>query len=90
MNGVYHTNYLLFLEVTCSVFKHKKEELNMHSLGKIKCIYLKCTCNPATLEADFWSNVVSVPVKDNSPLVGGGLCEHCVNTYNPAQGKESE
>ena len=30
-----------------------------------------CTCNPATLEIEFGNVVGSVPVRSNSPSVGG-------------------
>ena len=29
-----------------------------------------CTCNPATLEAEFRNGVVSIPVGGNSPSIG--------------------
>ena len=32
-----------------------------------------CTCNPATLEAEFRNGVGSVPVGDNSPSIGGWI-----------------
>ena len=31
---------------------------------------MTCTCNPATLEAEFWNGVSSIPVGGNSPLIG--------------------
>ena len=30
-----------------------------------------CTCNPATLEAEFWNGVGLIPVGGNSPSIGG-------------------
>ena len=32
-----------------------------------------CTCNPATLEAEFRNRVGSIPVGGNSPLIGGWI-----------------
>ena len=32
-----------------------------------------CTCNSATLEAEFWNGVGSIPVGGNSPSVGGWI-----------------
>ena len=32
-----------------------------------------CTCNPATLEAEFRNGVGSVPVGGNSPSIGGWI-----------------
>ena len=32
-----------------------------------------CTCNPATLEAEFRNGVGSVPVGRNSPSIGGWI-----------------
>ena len=32
-----------------------------------------CTCNPATLEAEFRNGVGSVPVEGNSPSIGGWI-----------------
>ena len=29
-----------------------------------------CTCNPATLEAEFWNGMSSIPVGGNSPSIG--------------------
>ena len=31
------------------------------------------TCNPATLEAEFWNGVGSIPVGGNSPSIGGWI-----------------
>ena len=44
-----------------------------------------CTCNPATLEAEFWNGVSLLSVGGNSPLIGG---VNCVTTCNPALGEE--
>ena len=32
-----------------------------------------CTCNPATLEAEFWNRVGSITVGGNSPSIGGWI-----------------
>ena len=32
-----------------------------------------CTCNPATLEAEFRNGVGSIPVGGNSPSIGGWI-----------------
>ena len=32
-----------------------------------------CTCNPATLEAEFWSSVGSIAVGGNSLSIGGWI-----------------
>ena len=32
-----------------------------------------CTCNPATLEAEFRNRVGSIPVGGNSPSIGGWI-----------------
>ena len=32
-----------------------------------------CTCNPATLEAEFWNGVGLIPVGDNSPSISGWI-----------------
>ena len=32
-----------------------------------------CTCNPATLEAEFQNGVGSIPVGGNSPSIGGWI-----------------
>ena len=40
-----------------------------------------CTCNPTTLETEFWNVVGSIPVGSNSS---------CVTTCNPAQGEEPD
>ena len=32
-----------------------------------------CTCNPATLEAEFWNSVGLIPVGDNSPSISGWI-----------------
>ena len=32
-----------------------------------------CTCNPATLKAEFWSGVASIPVGGNSPSIDGWI-----------------
>ena len=32
-----------------------------------------CTCNPATLEAEFQNRVGSIPVGGNSPSIGGWI-----------------
>ena len=32
-----------------------------------------CTCNSATLEAEFWNAVGSIPVGGNSPSIGGWI-----------------
>ena len=34
---------------------------------------MACTCNPTTLEAEFWNGVASVPNGDNSPSIGGWI-----------------
>lgn len=35
-----------------------------------------CTCNPTTLEAEFWDGVGSIQVGSISPLIGGWICDH--------------
>ena len=30
-----------------------------------------CTFNPATLKAEYWNGVVTIPVGGNSPSIGG-------------------
>ena len=40
-----------------------------------------CTCNPATLEAEFRNGVSLIPVGGNSPSIGG---------CNPALGEEPD
>ena len=37
---------------------------------KISKMVITCTCNPATLEAEFWNVVGSIPIRDNSPSIG--------------------
>ena len=32
---------------------------------------MACTCNPATLEAEFWNDLDSLPVRGNGPSIGG-------------------
>ena len=39
-----------------------------HSPGVVAC-----TCNPATLEAEFRNGVGSIPVGGNSPSIGGWI-----------------
>ena len=41
---------------------------SLFSLGVVAC-----TCNPATLEAEFWNSVGSIPVGGNSPSIGGWM-----------------
>ena len=36
-------------------------------------VAVACTCNPATLEAEFRDGVGSIPVGGNSPLIGGWI-----------------
>ena len=42
------------------------------------------TCNPASLEVEFWKGAHSVPVESYSPSICGG----CMTTYNAAEGEE--
>ena len=35
-----------------------------------------CTCNPATLDVEFWNGVGSISVEGKSPSIGGRLCDH--------------
>ena len=32
-----------------------------------------CTCDPATLEVELWNSVDLIPVKGNSPSIGGWI-----------------
>ena len=41
--------------------------------GTYKLLVVACTCNPATLEAEFRNGVGSIPVVGNSPLIGGWI-----------------
>ena len=51
------------------VFKYRS------SRSKVFCKtgVVACTCNPATLEAEFRNGVGSVPVGGNSPSIGGWI-----------------
>ena len=40
----------------------------MSTLGVVPC-----TCNPATLDAEFWNRVGLIPVGGNSPSIGGWI-----------------
>ena len=47
---------------------------NLYSSYEIlwQCV-VACTCNPATLEAEFRNGVGSIPVGGNSPSIGGWI-----------------
>ena len=42
-------------------------------LGSLLPGVVACTCNPATLEAEFRNGVGLIPVGGNSPSIGGGI-----------------
>ena len=50
-------------------FSHLRYHSTLHHV-------VPCTCNPATLEAESWNGVGSIPVGGNSLLIGSGLCDH--------------
>ena len=51
----------------------KKSLIGMYNINEKKPDVVACTCNPATLEAEFRNGVGSVPVGGNSPSIGGWI-----------------
>ena len=48
-------------------------EVVLSCLEQILPGVVACTCNPATLEAEFQNGVGSIPVGINSPSIGGWI-----------------